>query len=483
MAASRNWFCIVLAVFFCVSCIYLGLGHGVIFTFFSAQHQRLFWNLVVSSVTIRSNLTRTAKAWTFGVTLPVVSFLLKWLDMVSFLYQALCSACTSTDKAAGVKSSRLVDGSQSMLVWLSCAQALHSNSLRTGVGCTTLPRTRSGVCCWRLRAPASGWPWLQLVEDQRQHMLARSTVLYITERPQNLLYFVCFAMLRCLCGHAETPISFCCKASGKLTSFSQIDSDRSRPMFDGSPWCHSGLALWTTGRCQNMSELNFFLSMITVWLLNLTINANALQTVRLAFGHWRQGGAVLDGGSSRTCGPQKSQAELSLVPKIRLCSSGFLEWRAFLETRMPVSQTFQLVQTKKCCTELFPRVQQLRWRMVTIARDQIFAAMWRICHLLIYTEAFHFQKLAVLSPGSKWAWDGVWSLDGPAGGAFSENFPVGKPSVCFVWIAVNLSRIRLTTEFVLIALPVRNFLTLWRSLMHFAQIAVGFSRPRAWGAQ
>ena len=46
----------------------------------------------------------------------------------------------------------------------------------------------------------------------------------------------------------------------------------------------------------------------------LTMHATALQTVRLAFGHCWQGGAVLDGGSSRTCGPQRSQlADLSFL--------------------------------------------------------------------------------------------------------------------------------------------------------------------------
>ena len=51
-----------------------------------------------------------------------------------------------------------------------------------------------------------------------------------------------------------------------------------------------------------------------------------------------------------------SRSFISLVPKIRLCSSGFLEWRAFLETRMPVSLTSQQLRRRgvaQSCLRVF----------------------------------------------------------------------------------------------------------------------------------
>ena len=157
-------------------------------------------------------------------------------------------------------------------------------------------------------------------------------------------------MLGRLCGHSETPVSFCCKASGKLTSFSQIDSGRSRPMFDGSPWCGSGLALCTTGRCQNMSELFCSMSDHACYCFaDCETCFRALLAGWSCFG-WR----VLP--HVRPSKIPASRSFISLVPKIRLCSSGFLEWRVFLETRMPVSLTSQQLRRRsvaQSCLRVF----------------------------------------------------------------------------------------------------------------------------------
>ena len=59
---------------------------------------------------------------------------------------------------------------------------------------------------------------------------------------------------------------------------------------------------------RTVSELFvFFFQRSLFGFLNLTVLAPAVQTVRLAFGHCWQGGAVLDGRSSRMCSPQRSQ--------------------------------------------------------------------------------------------------------------------------------------------------------------------------------